>query len=128
MTDPVRVLVAEDEPFIRSFVEEALAGGGFEAEMARSGEEALSIFRDNRENYRALLTDIGIVAGPSGWALARKIREIDPDFPIVYMTGSDAEDWKSQCVPNSILLEKPFVPAQLLTAIAQLLNKGTTLV
>jgi len=41
------------------------------------------------------------------------------------MTGADADGWKSQGVPNSILIEKPFAPAQLITAISQLLNTGT---
>ena len=40
------------------------------------------------------------------------------------MTGGHAEAWKSQGVPNSILIEKPFAPAQLITAVSQLLNVG----
>lgn len=40
------------------------------------------------------------------------------------MTGTSAEEWKSRGIPNSILLEKPLAPAQLLTAISQLLNTG----
>jgi len=36
-----------------------------------------------------------------------------------------AVDWPSKGVPNSIMLEKPFAPAQLVTAIANLLNTGT---
>jgi hypothetical protein len=38
------------------------------------------------------------------------------------MTGASADDWASKAVPNSTLLTKPFVPAQLLTAVSQLLN------
>ncbi|WP_377828859.1 response regulator [Bradyrhizobium lupini] len=126
MNDPVRILVVEDESAIQQFVEEALTDGGFEAEITQSGEEALSRFRDGRSGYRALLTDIGIGAGPNGWVLARRIREIDPDLPVVYMTGGHAAEWKSQGVPNSILIEKPFAPAQLVTAISQLLNTGSS--
>lgn len=125
MTDPVRILVVEDELSIRQFVEEALSDGGFKVEVAPTGEDALSRFRDDRSGYRALLTDIGIGTGLNGWVLARKIREIDPEFPVVYMTGGHAEEWKSQGVPNSILIEKPFVPAQLVAAISQLLNTGS---
>ena len=40
------------------------------------------------------------------------------------MTGTEAEQWASHGVPNSILLTKPFAPAQLVTAISQLLNAG----
>jgi hypothetical protein len=47
------------------------------------------------------------------------LREINPTFPI---GGSSAEDWASKGVPYSIMLAKPFAPAQLVTAVAQLLN------
>lgn len=40
----------------------------------------------------------------------------------LYMTGVAANDWASHGVPNCILLEKPFAPAQVLTAMSQLLN------
>jgi hypothetical protein len=40
------------------------------------------------------------------------------------MTGTAAEDWARFGVPNSILLAKPFAPAQLVTAVSQLLNAG----
>lgn len=39
------------------------------------------------------------------------------------MTGAAANDWGSQGVPNSILLQKPFAPAQLVTAVSKLLNE-----
>jgi hypothetical protein len=55
----------------------------------------------------------------------RLVRQIDPAFPIVYMTGAAAGDWASN-VPNSILLNKPFAPAQLVTAVSQLLNEGSS--
>ena len=58
-------------------------------------------------------------------AFARLVRQIDPAFPIVYMTGAAADDWGSEGVPNSILLKKPLAPAQLVTAVSQLLNAGS---
>ena len=61
-----------------------------------------------------------------GWEVARRIREIDPAFSIIYMTGAAADQWPSQGVPNSILLTKPFAPAQLVTAISNLLNTTPT--
>jgi len=72
--------------------------------------------------YRALITDINLQGRMNGWELAKRAREIDPTFPIIYMTGAAANDWASQGVPNSVLLEKPFAPAQVVTALSQLLN------
>jgi DNA-binding response OmpR family regulator len=61
----------------------------------------------------------------NGWQIAKHAREIDPAFPIIYITGASADQWSSHGVPNSILLEKPFAPAQLVTAVSQLLNAGS---
>jgi hypothetical protein len=54
----------------------------------------------------------------------RQIREITPGFSVVYMTSASAPDWKSQGVDGSLLIEKPFAPAQLAAAVSQLLDTG----
>lgn len=117
MSKAVRVLVVEDEALICSFIEDGLSDGGFEVCTVRSGEAALSTFRDGRERCRALLMDVN---------LARQIREITLGFPVVCMTGASAGDWKSQGVVGSILIEKPFAPAQLATSVSQLLDTRTS--
>jgi DNA-binding response OmpR family regulator len=61
----------------------------------------------------------------NGWEVAKQVREIDPGCPVIYVTGSAAEEWASRGVPHSILLQKPFAPAQLVTAVSSLLNAGT---
>jgi hypothetical protein len=60
--------------------------------------------------------------GPTGWDVARRARELNEDLPIVYMTGGNGHEWASQGVPNSILIAKPFAPAQIVTAVSHLLN------
>jgi DNA-binding response OmpR family regulator len=116
------ILVIEDEYALQGIVEDALTEGGFEADILSSGEEALTLFKGENKNYKALVTDVNLKGTLNGWEVARQIREIDPAFPVVYMTGAAAQEWASQGVPNSILLEKPFAPAQLVTAVSQLLN------
>jgi CheY-like chemotaxis protein len=125
MADSLVIMVVEDDQTIQSLVEDALSAGGFEAAIAASGEEAVTLLRGNRNHYRALLTDINLLGTMDGWEVARQAREINPAFPIVYMTGAAADQWPSHGVPNSILLTKPFAPAQLVTALAQLLNAGS---
>jgi DNA-binding response OmpR family regulator len=71
------------------------------------------------------VTDISLRGEMDGWEVAQQAREIDPEFPIVYVSGASAADWASKGVPNSIMLEKPFAPAQLVTAMSNLLNSGT---
>jgi DNA-binding response OmpR family regulator len=117
------ILVVEDDHLIQSVVEESLTDGGFEIVIASSGENAVELLDASEGRYRALVTDINLGPGEvDGWEVARHAREKDPDFPVVYMSGKDAADWASKGVPNSIMLAKPFAPAQLVTAVAQLLN------
>jgi DNA-binding response OmpR family regulator len=119
----VVILVVEDDGLVQSVVEENLIDGGFEIEIASSGENAVELLDASEGKYRALVTDINFQSGKiDGWDVARHAREIDPNFPVVYMSGKDADDWPSKGVPNSIMLAKPFAPAQLVTAISQLLN------
>jgi CheY-like chemotaxis protein len=87
-------------------------------------EEAVTLLRGHRGKYCALVADIVLRGRIDGWEVAQRAREIDPDFPIIYMTGAKADQWPSRGVPNSILMEKPFAPAQLVTAVSQLLNGG----
>ena len=125
MEDLLVILVVEDDHAIQSIVEEALTDGGFEPAIAASGEEAVTLLKGGLTKYRALVTDINLRGTMGGWEVAKVAREIDPEFPIIYMTGASADQYASHGVPNSILLTKPFAPAQLVTAVSQLLNSGT---
>jgi DNA-binding response OmpR family regulator len=116
------VLVIEDEYPVQDILEDALTEGGFAADILSSGEEALTLFRGRLKNYKALVTDVALKGRLNGWEVAAQIRETDPGFPVVYMSGARADEWASKGVPNSIMLTKPFAPAQLVTAVSQLLN------
>lgn len=120
----VIVLVVEDDQLIQGMVEEALTEGGFQSSIAATGEEAVTLLQSDKDKYRALVTDINLLGRLDGWEVARRAREINPEMPVVYMTGAAADQWTSRGVPNSILLNKPFAPAQLVTAVSQLLNAG----
>lgn len=118
------ILVAEDEALLQDVIEQALRDGGFGSQVVSSGEKAIEILEGQHgSDYRALLTDINLSGTLTGWDVARRARELNADLPVVYMTGNAAEEWSSQGVPKSLLLQKPFAPAQVVTAISQLLNQ-----
>ena len=118
----VVILVVEDDFLIQDMVQGALSEGGFESEVTSSGEEAL--LQGDESNYRALVTDIHLQGALTGWDVAKRARELNPDLPVIYMSGAGADQWPSHGVPNSLLLQKPFAPAQLVTAVSQLLNQA----
>jgi CheY-like chemotaxis protein len=116
------ILAVEDEGPLQDLVHDTLKDGGFDLVIAASAEEGLTLFQSGVVKYSALVTDVNLNGTKTGWDLARQIREINGAFPVIYMTGAAADEWGLHGVPNSILLQKPFAPAQLVTAISQLLN------
>ena len=112
----------EDDQLIQAMIEEALSEGGFEATVTASGDAAITLLHTNKFQYRAVVTDINLIGRFDGWEVARTAREADPTIPVIYMTGTHGEEWAFKGVPNSVLLKKPFAPAQLVTALSNLLN------
>ncbi|WGR95827.1 response regulator [Bradyrhizobium sp. ISRA443] len=122
MQDAPIILVIEDDRDLQSLVEDALKDGGYEPAIAGSGEEALTLLKAFRTKYSALVTDIRLLGRLDGWRVARGAREIDPSFPVLYITGGSGDEWPTKGVPDSVLLQKPFSPDQLVEALARLLK------
>lgn len=118
------VLVVEDEVLIQEFIEVGLGEGGYAVEKAYRGDEAMDLL-DANNHYRALITDINLGSTVTGWEVARHARERFPTLPVIYVTTVSAGEWSAQGVPHSVLITKPFAPAQLVTALSQLLNAET---
>lgn len=116
------VLVVEDEPLIAAMVELTFMDAGFEVCLAASAAEAEEQQRQLGSNLAALVTDIRLGDGPDGWSIASGARTRLPLLPIVYMTGDSASDWTAFGVPGSILIQKPFVGAQVLAAVIDQMN------
>jgi DNA-binding NtrC family response regulator len=116
------VLVIEDDAYLQSIVEHALSDAGFEAAIVASAEEAVTLLRVKLGKCWALVTETNPKGSLSGWDIAKAAREIDPDFPIIYIADTAANDQPIGCVPNSITIKKPFAPVQLVTAVSRLLH------
>jgi DNA-binding response OmpR family regulator len=122
----VLILVVEDDAVAGGEVKRALEDAGFRVLLVQSGEKATSTFDENAGEVGGLVADVKLGGNVSGWDVARHAREVNQDLPVVYITGFSAEDWPSQGVPKSILVQKPFAPAQIITAISSLLNVSST--
>jgi DNA-binding response OmpR family regulator len=123
--DKQHVLVVEDEAPLQQLLKDVLEEAGFAVTICSLGEEAMERFERGDPAFVALTTDIHLSgSGMTGWDVARRARELDGALPVIYMTGAAASDWPSNGVPNSILVTKPFAPAQIVAALSQLLNVG----
>lgn len=118
------VLLVEDDKVLQTVLETALSSEGFKVTLAGSGADAVAVLDSQGAEFRCVITDVRLGKGPDGWAVARKAREVSPSIPVVYMSGDSANEWSVHGVPESVILQKPFVPAQLVIAIATLLNEA----
>lgn len=123
ITSPMLVLVVEDQDAIRDVIVQSLDEAGYQVIEAETADQALRRVNEAQGNgIRALVTDIDLGDEISGWDIAHRARELDPSVPVIYVTGGNADAWAVKGVPNSILITKPFAPAQIVTAVSQLLN------
>jgi len=81
---PMRLLVVDDEVFVRELLRDILDGENCDVCVAESGSEALALFKETK--FDGVFTDVGM-PGMSGWELAREIRQINKKIPIAVITG-----------------------------------------
>jgi len=112
-TDRPRILVVEDDPIVQRFICVVLQMSGHEALKAADAVEALIVFQEVAVD--AVVTDVRM-PGMDGWHLARTLRSIRPDLPILVVSGSYFGG------PGSLpVLQKPFTSARLLQVLQGLL-------
>lgn len=120
------LLYVEDELIIQDMVESALREAGYEVLIASHGTQALDLLGTSNGSLRGLVTDIDLGIGPDGWDVACKARELTGGLPVVYVSGASEGEWTSRGVPNSLMIAKPFAPAQIVVAISSLLVSSDT--
>ena len=120
------ILLVEDDQTIQEVLEAELRDAGFDVLTASSGSAAVALIDGVEQKLRGIVTDIEVGEGADGWTVARTAREAYPGLPVVYMSGGRSQEWTSQGVPGSVLVEKPFVPVQIVTALATLMNAAAS--
>ncbi|MEA3263260.1 MAG: response regulator [Pseudomonadota bacterium] len=114
------ILVVEDDTLIRMALVATLKGGGYTVAECNSGAAAM-ILIDESADLQGLISDINLGDGPDGWAVAHHARQRYPALAVLYVSGESVASWTAEGVPNSLILQKPYAEAQLMTAIASLL-------
>ena len=137
MTDsaaPVSILIVDDEDMIRSLLRLTLVRAGYEVTEAETGEEAISIVREQKPDL--VLLDV-MMPGIDGFAVCEQIRQ-DPavgDIPIIMLSArkDPRSRQESRRVGATDYLTKPWVTDELLWHVNEALkstdrhdNLGTT--
>jgi DNA-binding response OmpR family regulator len=82
-----RILIAEDEGRIASFLEKGLRANGFATDVVADGEEALRLARSGK--FDLLILDLGL-PGKDGFEVLRELRQSDRRLPVVILTARDS--------------------------------------
>lgn len=81
-----RILIAEDEARIASFVEKGLKSNGYTTWTVDNGPEALSLARS--DSFDLLVLDIGLPV-LDGFSVLRELRRASAEIPVVILTARD---------------------------------------
>ncbi|TAL13722.1 MAG: response regulator [Aquabacterium sp.] len=114
-----RILLVDDEADIRRTLAQLLGDSGYEVESAASGLEALNLVAASPPDL--LLLDV-LMPGIGGLEVARRVRQVHPRIPIIFLSAhADAETIAAE-VPHAALLRKPFMREELNLQIRRCLS------
>ena len=115
-----RILLAEDDGAMRTYLERALHNAGFAVDSVDRGTAALPLLEEN--HYDLLLSDI-VMPEMDGIELAQKCNELSPDTKVMFITGFAAVTLKaSREQPQAKVLSKPFHLKDLVMEVERVLG------
>ena len=101
-----RILLAEDEEAMRTYLARTLENAGYEVVAVDRGTAALPLLE--REHFDLLLSDI-VMPEMDGIELAQRCAEVSPETKVIFITGFAAVTLKaSREAPQAKVLSKPF--------------------
>ncbi|MEM6385526.1 MAG: ATP-binding protein [Pseudomonadota bacterium] len=114
------ILIAEDEPILTDMLTTVLKNLGYFVLAAESGQHALELV-ENGATFDLLLTDVVMPGNIGGFELARRVRALHPEIPVLYTSGYTGFTATEMGAVQAPLLQKPAPPGELAKAIAQAL-------
>jgi two-component system cell cycle sensor histidine kinase/response regulator CckA len=117
------VLLAEDEPAIRTALSRILSSHGYKVLEASNGGEALRISATESGDIDLLLTDV-MMPGIGGKELVRRLQEQRPATRVIMMSGytEDADLRADLGAARFTFLQKPFAARQVIAAVREALD------
>jgi len=111
-----RLLIAEDDVFIRAMISEFLRDAGFDVEEAGTADEAVAIF-ESGSPIDVLFSDVKMPGTMDGSQLARRVALDWPHTEVILTSGYSSALSELQDRPKNRVLAKPYRPFSVLAAI-----------
>lgn len=119
---PPTLLVVEDDPLVMLSAAATLEVEGWVVKKAANGVVAIERLGDANDPVDALVIDITLGDGPSGWDVARFARSVNENVAVAYITGDMNAEFNPEVVDRGIVLRKPIDDKALLKALNRLLD------
>lgn len=118
-----RIMVVDDEEIVARMVKDILILLGYKVSAFSNPVSALNIFRIHAYDFDLVMTDLTMNA-MTGPVLAKEIRKIRPDIPVILLTGYDISDENTQKELEMVdgIIQKPFTKGNLGKAIREALE------
>jgi two-component system cell cycle sensor histidine kinase/response regulator CckA len=118
------ILVVEDDADVRRQVVRGLEEEGFAVAQAEHGAEALDLARRADGNLHLVVSDVSMPTMP-GRELARRLAEIRPDLPVLFISGYPGADVVRRGLLDAgrPFIQKPFTPEALAEKVRELLRR-----
>lgn len=117
---PSRILIVEDDDFVRASMVSSLEALGHSVTQAADGEAGLAALQQARPDL--LITDY-LMPGMTGAELMQQTRAIFPGLPMIIATGYADMKAIEQVIGDDIVLRKPFQLAELAISVGQALDR-----
>ena len=119
----IRILLAEDEEAMRSYLARALENAGYEVVAVDRGTAALPLLE--RQRFDLLLSDI-VMPEMDGIELAQRCAEVSPATKVIFITGFAAVTLKaSRDAPQARVLSKPFHLRELVLEVQRVFGQSS---
>jgi DNA-binding NtrC family response regulator len=121
------VLIVEDEPQVRVLAEEILQQAGYDTKTAANAIEARALFNADYR-FDVLFTDVDLEPnGPNGFHVAKEAVSFQKDLKVIYTSAQSVTDGMRELqVEGSVIIPKPYVSADLIKALDELLGTRDT--
>lgn len=116
------ILLVEDEELVRSLTQRVLEGKGYRVFAAPCPADALDLHARVPGKVDMVLTDV-VMPGMGGRELTERLREIQPDIKVLFMSGYTSDEVLRQGIHEEQVhfIQKPFSPDGLLRKVREVL-------
>ncbi len=119
-----KILIVEDEEFVRSLLQEVLEFKGMEVLAASSGREALEVFSQYKDELDLVILDL-VLPEMMGEEIFMALKEMDPQVKVLVTTGMGAAPSLERLLESGAkgVVTKPFNFAELLEKVRSILHE-----